>query len=130
MNDETTAACRSSERAFMNAQFARELIKRERLCVSHMLGQAHRDSLDDATRDGSSAAIPHAKRIHGHTKELGALLLRHVGVATQLREARSCVHDAIHPEIHKATSGIPGRNSCPLFEGSSPHSERRDDVIC
>jgi len=98
VNDETTAACRSSERAFMNAQFARELIKRERLCVSHMLGQAHRDSLDDATRDGSSAAIPHAKRIHGHTKELGALLLRHVGVATQLAKR---VHVFTMPFIPK-----------------------------
>jgi len=53
VNNETTAACRSSERAFMNAKFARELIKRERLCVSHMLGQAHRNSLDEATWDAS-----------------------------------------------------------------------------
>ena len=113
----------------MNAQFARELIKRERLCVSHMLGQAHRDSLDDATRDGSSAAIPHAKRIHGHTKELGALLLRHVGVATQLREARSCVHDAIHPEIHKATSGIPGRNSRSISAWSDELPKMRSHVL-
>jgi hypothetical protein len=129
VNDETTAACRSSERAFMNAKFARELIKRERLCVSHMLGQAHRDSLDDATRDGSEAAIPHAKRIHGHTKELGALLLRQVGVATQLAKR---VHVFTMPFIPKFIKRPPEyqTGTHTHFSSSSPHSEKCDNVIC
>ena len=73
--------------------------------------------------------IPHAKRIHGHTTELGALLLRHVGVATQLAKR---VHVFTMPFIPKFMKRPPEyqAGTHAHFSSSSPHSEERDDVIC
>jgi len=73
--------------------------------------------------------IPHAKRIHGHTTELGALLLRHVGVATQLAKR---VHVFTMPFIPKFIKRPPEYQAGThmLFSRSSRQSENCDRIVC
>ena len=98
------------QRADVDVEFLGQLVERQPLVLSLMMGDRVAGTLQHRNGHHASSAIPWPEGLERHRQQRGELALSQADPSTQLAQlVHCCAHDAIRGGDRKATTGLDAR---------------------
>jgi hypothetical protein len=98
------------QRSDVDVEFLGQLVKRQRLIMSLVMGDRSAGTLQHRDGDDSSPAVPWPEGLERYREQRGEFALSQADRSTQLAKlVHRSAHDAIGGARRKAASGVHGR---------------------